>query len=156
MNAFAAWGLSILGLAVITTIAEMLLPRGKMRNVIRSVTATVAALVIITPLPKIFKDGANFDFFGDDAVETDSEYLEYIEETKCKLISNAARDYLAQKGYDGVEITVTLDGFKVKSATANIVETGITGDDGHINKSEIKKLLAEYFGIDKEAVMAYG
>ena len=156
MNAFAAWGLSILGIAVITTVAEMLLPQGKMRNIIRSVTATVAAFVIITPLPQLFKHGVAFDFLSADGVATDSEYLEYIEQTKRELICASAAEYLKQNGVEGVAVSVELDGFKVISATAKIVDSGITEDGAHINKSEITKLLAEYFGIDKEAVMAYG
>lgn len=155
MSSFGAWGLSILGIAVITTVAEMLLPQGKMRTVIRSVTATVAALVIITPIPQLIKHGINFDFSAT-AVETDKEYLEFVEKTKSELVSAAAEKYLTEKGYDGVKVSVELDGYAVKSVSANIVESIMPDGSGHINKSEIKTMLAEFFGIDKEAVMAYG
>lgn len=155
MSSFAAWGLTILGLAVVTTVAEMLLPQGKTRNVIRSVAATIAVLVIVTPLPGLFKNGLDFDF-SDGSVEIDENYLDYIEQKKCETVSEAAQKYLEQNGYSGIRISVELDGFRVKSAVANFVDSGITGDGAHINKSEIKRLLAEYFGIDKEAVMAYG
>ena len=155
MSSFAAWGLSILGIAVITTVAEMLLPQGRMRTVIRSVTATVAAIIIITPIPQIIKHGINFDFSAS-AVDTDDDYLDYIEGKKRDLVCSAAEAYLKEHGYSGIEVSVELDGFAVKSASAKIVDNIINENGGHINKSEIKTLLAEYFGIDKEAVMVYG
>ncbi len=158
MNAFAAWGLSILGLAVVATIAEMLLPQGKLRTVIRSVVATVTALVMVTPLPDLIKNGFSFDFgeSGSATVEQDEEYLEYIEEAKRTLIETAARQYLNEQGYDA-EIQVEIDGnFTVKSVAVKFTETGITENDEHIHKSEIKRLIADYFDIGEEAIMTYG
>ena len=88
MSAFAAWGLTILGLAVVTTIAEMLLPQGKTRTVIRSVFATVAVLVIVTPLPKLLKSGFDLDFSGEDIV-SDEKYLDYISGVKANIVTDA-------------------------------------------------------------------
>ncbi|MCH5155551.1 MAG: stage III sporulation protein AF [Clostridiales bacterium] len=155
MSSFAAWGLTLLGLAVICTIAELLLPHGKTRGVIRSVMATVAVLVIVTPLPNLLKNGFDFDF-TEDTVKLDTEYIEYTTQKRGEILARAAEVYLAQSGYDGIEVSVTMDGYKVKSVSAKIVHSSIKPDDTHINNSEIKKLLAEYFGIEKEAVMAYG
>lgn len=155
MSSFAAWGLTLLGLAVICTIAEMLLPQGKTRSVIRSVMATIAVLVIVTPLPNLIKNGFDFDF-TDDTVKLDTEYIEYSDNKRGEYVARSAELYLSQNGYDGVEVTVQMDGYKVKSVTAKISKSGIMQNGEHINNSEIKKLLADYFGIEKEAVMAYG
>ncbi|MCH5165749.1 MAG: stage III sporulation protein AF [Clostridiales bacterium] len=156
MSSFAAWGLTILGLAVVTTVAEMLLPQGKTKKVIRSVTATVAVLVIVTPLPSLFKSGFNFDF-EKDAVQIDDKYLEYTEKLKSELYCSAAKKYLAEKGYaTDFEMSVTLDGWNVKSVTLNFSDFGMTDNAEHIHKSEIIKLVADYFGIGEEAIMSYG
>ncbi|MDE5563378.1 MAG: stage III sporulation protein AF [Clostridiales bacterium] len=155
MNSFAAWGLTLLGLAVICTVAEMLLPQGKTRGVIRSVMATLAVLVIVTPLPNLIKNGFDFDFTSD-TVKLDTEYIKYSDNKRGEYVAGAAELYLKQKGYDGIEVSVQLDGYKVKSVTAKIYDSSIMQNGQHINNSEIKKLLAEYFGIEKEAVMAYG
>lgn len=155
MSSFAAWGITILGLAVVATVAEMLLPKGRTRGVIRSVTATLATLVIVAPLPELFERGAAFDFSGG-SVETDGEYIEFVDEMRADLIERSACEYLSGKGYDGISVSVRLDGWNVISATAKFVDSGITEDYVHIHKSEITLLLAEYFGIDEEAVMVYG
>ena len=155
MSSFAAWGLTLLGLAVICTIAEMLLPQGKTRGVIRSVMATIAVLVIVTPLPNLIKNGFDFDFTAD-TVKLDTEYIKYSDDKRGEYVAIAAELYLKQKGYDGIEVSVQMDGYKVKSVTAKISDSSIMQNGEHINNSEIKKLLAEYFGIEKEAVMAYG
>ena len=155
MSSFAAWGLTLLGLAVICTVAEMLLPQGKTRSVIRSVMATVAVLVIVTPLPSLIKNGFDFDF-TDDTVNIEAEYIKYTDILRGKELAAAAEQYLEQSGYDGVEVSVEMDGYKVKSVSAKIGNSSIMQNGTHINNSEIKKLLAEYFGIEKEAVMAYG
>ena len=149
MSAFAAWGLTVLGLAIVTTVAEMLLPQGKTRKVIRSVFATVAVLVIITPIPKLLKSGVDF--------ETDDKYMEYISGIKRDLVLDTAYKYLKEKGLDGVcKLDVQLDGWSVKSVTVEFLKTGITENGAHINKSEIIGLIADYFGIGEEAVMTYG
>ena len=156
MSAFAAWGLTILGLAVVTTIAEMLLPQGKTRTVIRSVFATVAVLVIVTPLPKLLKSGFDLDFSGEDIV-SDEKYLDYISGVKADIVTDAAYAYLKEKGYDGgFTLSVTMDGWSVKSASIEFSKTGITGNGAHINKSEIIGLIADYFGVGEEAIMTYG
>lgn len=155
MSSFAAWGLTLLGLAVICTIAEMLLPQGKTRGVIRSVMATIAVLVIVTPLPNLIENGFGFDFTSD-TVKRDTEYIKYSDDKRGEYVASAAELYLKQKGYVGIEVTVQMDGYKVKSVTAKISDSSIIQNGEHINNSEIKKLLAEYFGIEKEAVMAYG
>ena len=155
MSSFAAWGLTLLGLAVICTIAEMLLPQGKTRSVIRSVMATVAVFVIVTPLPGLIKNGFDFDF-TEDTVNIDTDYIKYTDLLRGQEFAAAAEQYLKQNGYEGVAVTVEMNGYKVKSVTAKISNSSIMQNGTHINNSEITKLLAEYFGIEKEAVMAYG
>ena len=158
MSSFAAWGLTILGLAVTTTIAEMLLPQGKTRKVIRSCIATVTVLLIVTPLPQMLKSGFDFDFFGGGGIETDGKYIEYVDDAKRKMIEQSVEEYLRQSGYDGVIVSVELGdgGFTAKSASIKFDETGITENDAHIHKSEIIKLVAEYLRLGEEAVMTYG
>lgn len=156
MSAFAAWGLTVLGLAIVTTVAEMLLPHGKTRKVIRSVFAAVAVLVIITPIPGLLKSGVNMDL-GSEGIATDDKYLDYISDVKKNVVVDSAYKYLKDKGYDGVcELSVELDGWSVKSVVVEFEKTGITENGVHINKSEIIGLIADYFGIGEEAVMTYG
>lgn len=156
MSSFAAWGLAVLGLAVITTVAEMLLPSGKTRNCIRSVAATLAVLVMVMPLPSLIDNGFSFDFYGA-AVETDGAYIAATEQLKCDIAQNAVREYLKQKGLNGdYSVKVYMQGYAVKSVTVDFSEFGITQKPEHINKSEIIKSIADYFGIDEEAVMSYG
>ena len=164
MSSFASWGLTILGLAVVMTLAEMLLPSGKLRKVIRSVFATVTALCIITPLPSLLKDaGKKIDSitFGTESTVTDGEYLEFIDGEKRNLIERGAVDYLESRGIKNVGVKVELDssGFGVRSAVVDFSKfsnIGITENGEHINKSEIIGLIAEYLGIGKEAIMTYG
>ncbi len=156
MNSFAAWGLTVLGLATVTTVAEMLLPQGKLRKVVRSVVATVTALVIVTPLPSLLKNGFDFDFAAD-AVETDADYLDYVENAKNEIIAKSVCDHLKSKGYgSGYTLTVETDGYDVKSVTINFSQSGITENGEHINKSEIIELIADYLRIGEEAIMTYG
>ena len=155
MSFFAAWGLTLLGLAVICTIAEMLLPHGKTRGVIRSVMATIAVLVIVTPLPNLINNGFDFDFTAD-TVNLDTSYIDYSEKKRGEYLATAAQSYLSHNGFDGVEVSVAMDGYNVESVFYKITKSGMKPNDAHINKIEIEKLLAEYFGIEKEAVMTYG
>ncbi len=156
MNSFAAWGLTVLGLATVTTVAEMLLPRGKMRKALCSVFATVTVFVIITPIPNLVKNGVNFDF-SSDTVKTDEKYLDYVNDVRGEMLARSCEEYLKNKGYSaGYAIKVESDGYSVKKVSVDFVDSGMNGNVGNINKNEIVTLIAEYFGIGKEAVMTYG
>lgn len=157
MNSFAAWGLTVLALAIVTTIAEMLLPKGKTKTVIRSVVATVTVLAVITPIPSLIK-GEIFNFdFETGGVETDTSYLEYIDGLKKTAIEKSVTDYLKTEGYEGIKVKVELDGeWTVKSATVDFSQSGITDKHEHIYKSEIIKLVAGRLQIGEEAIMTYG
>lgn len=157
MSVFASWGLMLLGIAVISTVSEMLLPNGRMQKVIRSVTATVALLAVVTPMPQLFKSWNITTDSSQSAVAVDGEYLEYVNEVKARLIAENAVAYIRTLGYDEqFTLSVTLDGYTVKSARIDFAENGITGDNAHIHKKEIVKSVAEYFSIGVEAVMSYG
>ncbi len=83
--------------------------------------------------------------------------MEYTDGLKRKTVERAAIAYLAEKGYkEGFTLTVELDGWSVKSATLNFSDLGMPENTEHINKSEIIKLVADYFGIGEEAIMSYG
>lgn len=156
MSGFASWGLTILGLAVVTTVAEMLLPKGKTRNAIRSVFAVVITLVIVTPLPTLLKSGFSGGFPSSE-VQKDEEYLAYNEEAKKEMIISSCKKFLKANGHgEGYSLDVTVDGWSVKTASVKFDESIITQNGEHINKSEIIRLIAEYFGIGREAIMTYG
>lgn len=158
MKSFAAWGLTLLGLAVVATIAEMLLPKGRLQNVIRAVVSSVAVLAMVTPLPDLINKGFSFDFTSTDvSVAVDDGYLEYVADVKKKLIVESLYEFLEKNGYGGIEASVETDGqFQVISAVIKFPKTGMTENDEHINKSEIIGLVANYLQIGEEAIMTYG
>lgn len=160
MSEFAAWGMTLLGLAVISGIAEMFLPHGKTKNVIRSVFAVVAITAVITPLPSLFKGefSFNFDYSG---TVSDSEYLDYVDKLKTDMLAQAAYDYLEANGYPDCKALVkiqpiTADSYSVVSAKVNFVDSSITENNAHINRKEIIKLIANFYDIGEEAIMTYG
>lgn len=156
MSGFLSWGLTILGFAVVATVAEMLLPKGKTKNAIRSVFAVVTTLVIVTPLPTLLKSGFS-DFAPSYEVKTDEDYLAYNESAKKEMIISSCKKFLKANGHGGgFSIDVTVDGWSVKTASVKFDESIITQNGEHINKSEIIRLIAEYFGIGREAIMTYG
>ena len=157
MNSLAAWGLTVLALAIITTIGEMLLPKGKTKTVIRSVVATVTVLAIITPIPSLIK-GEMFAFdFESGSANLDDNYLSYVDGIKKSTIEKSVSDYLEKNGYGGITIKVELEGeWSVKSASIDFSQSGITDKDSHIHKNEVIKLVADYLQLSEEAIMTYG
>lgn len=156
MKSFAAWGSTILGLAIIMTIGEMFLPRGRLQKVIRSVFATIAVFVIVTPLPSMFKNGFNFNIDYNE-IQLDDNYVEYINDVNARMYEKSVMEYLTSKGYaNNYDMSITVDGYAIKSIRINFSETGIMGDDKHIYMNEIVKIVADYFGVDEEVVMCYG
>ena len=62
MTFISGWIMSILGIVVLGTTVDLLMTKSRMKNIIRSVFATVSVLVIITPLPSLIRNGVDISF----------------------------------------------------------------------------------------------
>ena len=124
----AAWLGSILGVVVVGVVIELLTQDRRMGNFIRSIYGFIVLLVIVTPLPKLFKA----DWWSthvDNLINT---------EMLTNLTQNSRQTQVVQilrvKGYDQAIVTVTDNiiyvnlGVKVDEATMDDLQKTL-GED---------------------------
>ncbi|MBO4823472.1 MAG: hypothetical protein J5580_02805 [Clostridia bacterium] len=115
----AAWLGSILGVVVVGVVVELLTQNRRMGNFIRSIYGFIVLLVIVNPLPKLFK--ANWWSDRADSL-IDAEMLNNLTRTSRQA---QVAQVLRVNGYDQAIVTVNDDviyvnlGVKIDEATLN-------------------------------------
>ena len=161
MSGLAAWILSILGVVIIGSIIDLLLPSGKMNKYIKVVFSTVTVLIIILPLPSLFKNGCSADniFFTED-ITIDESYINKIDDYKKESVIKGLKEALSNDGIILKDVYIEGDFSDIvpdiKYVRINFADVVIERDYPHINKYElIRNKVTEYLVIDKDAVSIY-
>lgn len=163
MSAVGAWIMSILGIVVIGTVFDLILPQSKMSKFMKSVFATLTVLVIVLPLPGFFKNG--FDFNSDDLFKTeftlDESYINSANEIKINYMEYGVKKQLESDGYKNAEVEITgtfnNNDITIQYVKVNIKNLVIDSNLQHINKYEqISDLVTKYLNVDKGVVIIYG
>lgn len=153
MSGVVTWALSILGIALLGMLVDLLLTKSRLKPYIRSVFAVITALVVVTPLPGLLRAGGNVDWKID---LTDTNFLEYASDLKVHALERAVERALLEQ--EGVRADVKIEGradkdIEIISVYVDLSQSGITDNPEHIYKYDsVKASTAKYLGIDKEKV----
>ncbi len=161
MSAIGAWILSILGIVIIGAVIDLVLPSGRMNKYVKSIFAAVTVLVIIMPLPTLFKNGCRSDGFiiGGD-INLDESYLENMRAVKKASLINGLKSALSDDGIIIGEIYIDGDFDSavpvITGVKINLNQVVIVGQSEHINKYElILEKLTKYLTVDKDVIVIY-
>lgn len=161
MNAISAWIMSILGIVIIGTLIDLILPSGRISKYIKSIFATVTVLVIVTPIPSLIRNNFNVENGGLIAPEftLDENYLAYADKVKMRYLSKGVEEKLAEDGFRGVSVEIDGKFDENNSLVINFVKVNLQNlvideDKQHINKYElIRDSVTKYLNVEKGAVM---
>lgn len=161
MSGVTGWILSILGIVVIGTLVDLVLPSGKMNGYIKSVFAAITVLIIVLPLPNLLKNNFRPDsfIFGKE-VELQENYIEYSNNIQVKAIERGLKEALAADGITlgtvEIECDFSATVAKVEKVKVNFGQVVIVGQSEHINKYElIRSKISQYLTIDKDVILIY-
>lgn len=153
MSGVVTWALSILGVALLGMLVDLLLTKSRLKPYIRSVFAVITALVVVTPLPGMLRAGGSVDW----KIElTDTSFLEYASDLKLHALERAVERALLEQ--EGVQADVKIEGradkdIEITSVYVDLSQNGITDNPEHIYKYDsVQESTANYLGIDKERV----
>ena len=141
------WILSIIGTVILITIAELLLPSGRMKNVTRSIFGVLVMIVILKPLPSIKNSDWQLDF----DLSENTHFLDQVNERKVAALQERGISLLRQNGYDLT--SVVLNGNWTDGEY--MIETVIVYADQNLDDTVIKGL-ASLYGIDPGRILTYG
>ena len=162
MNAISAWIMSILGIVIIGTLIDLILPSGRIGKYIKSIFATVTVLVIVLPIPSLIKN--NFKIENGNLITPefilDENYIDYANKIKMQYLAKGVETVLAEDGLRNVKVTIDGTSDKnniiIKSVTVNLKNLVIDEDKQHINKYElIRESVTKYLNVEKDAVIIY-
>ena len=161
MSAISAWIMSILGIVIIGTLIDLILPSGRISKYIKSIFATVTVLVIVVPIPNLIKN--NFNPSGGNLITPeftlDENYLAYTDKVKMRYLAKGLEEKLAEDGLHNVSVEIDGKFGDGNSPVINLVKVNLQNlvideDIRHINKYElIRDLVTTYLNVERGAVI---
>lgn len=155
-----AWLLSLIGIAFLGVLVDLVLPSGQMNKYIKGMFGIFTVFVIISPLPKLLNIDIDFNslIYNQSATEIDSDFLQATNQKIKKQLEISVEKNLENKGFlkVDVEILANLEDMKftIKKVIVNLQNMVINGNLPHINKyTEIKAGVLEILNIEEGQVV---
>ena len=152
------WLISVASVITTTSVAEILLPSGRIKRICKTVLSLVCLLVLISPLSELKNAAISISDIQarDEQSEIFRQNLTEYERLAESLVENA----LSDKGLTCVcETEGELDSenrFTIKKAFVIISDKVLTDKDGNIiSIEEITGFLSEKLDVEKERVIVY-
>ena len=162
MTTISSWVLSIAGVCVLSVLIDLFLPEGKMNSHIKTVFNFVIILVIIMPLPKLFKssfDGSSI--FTSEDIILQEDYIYQLNRDKLTMIENNIEKKLTDEGFLNIEISVYADIFTtqmiVETVFVDLSNLVIENNGQHIHiEKEVVEVIKSFIEIKEEDVVFDG
>lgn len=154
------WIISVGAVILITAIASLILPEGKMGNYLKGIFAFIVILVILQPIFSIRNIEPNLDGILDsNNVVLQDNYMDYVYDKKGQSISNNCTHILNKMGISDAEILIKFeknDDYKnlIKNVQINLENAVIISDKEHIDIiEEIKIAISNFLNINIDKVV---
>lgn len=161
MSALGVWGISIVGIVVLTVLVDIILPDGETNKYLKSIMAVVTVFVIVQPLPALLNSDLDlasaFAVDNVEAAQRDEKLEALLLDMRVSQNEREAEMYFAANGYLGTKITLTaenIDGkIKIRHAVLNLKNVVIDKTSVNIiSNDKMRSMLAEFLKISVKDV----
>lgn len=151
MSEVSSWILSVAGIICVSVLIEFIMPDGQMNKYIKSIFSFVIILVIILPLPKLFKkQNSSISVFDYEEINLQNDYLYELNLSKLSSITKVIESDIKELGYNDVSLSISADIFDEKidyrGIYVNLNNLVISNDFEHKNITEIKEDITKVIG----------
>ena len=160
MSGVVSWLIGILAIVILGTVVDLILGESKMGKYIKSAFAAVTVLVILLPIPGIFKNGNNLDevFRFENEFNLDENYLAYTNRVKLTYLEKGVEEQLHADGIENAKVKIeglfSASEIKIELVRVNLKNAVIDTNKQHINKYELtRQLVSEYLSIEKGLII---
>ena len=156
---FTSYALSVFAVIVISAIADMMLPQGKIKKTAKAVFSLIITFTLLSPAIRLIKGDINVDEIVVCDMNVDEDFITYTLDIAKKSYEINVFELLKTRGYDNVtEVDCEVDesGKKVKNVKIIYDKNGINGKDEHTYISEVKTIVASALNISEEVVSVSG
>lgn len=150
-----AWIMSIVGVACLGVLLDIILPEGQTNKYVKGVFALMVIFVIIAPLPKLVKKDIDFDSLMN-GVSIDQSYLsQTIDVQKTTIENNLENVLLENKLKSTVTLKIDKSNTKLKILSISVKPDKSVMNENSKNKIEtdVKKIITEKIKIEKEKII---
>lgn len=148
MNAYI---LSIAGIVLVISAVSIISPNGKMGKFIKGTGRLFILVVMVAPFATFFTDKKSSLFLSEE-ITTDDNYLQRCVEILSEEDEKEISAYLKDTFSISAEVQVFRsgeNGFPREKIEAKIIDFGIIGQGGHIDKTkDVQRALEERYGCE--------
>ncbi|MCR4725657.1 MAG: stage III sporulation protein AF [Clostridia bacterium] len=145
------WILSVVGMVLTVTLAEIMLPEGQTSKYVKGVVSLMVVYVMILPIPKLLSlkfDANSFFNFSASSYEIDSGFIQIIKEDKQSALSDSLTSVFRDSGIASASATVLIQGENeidrvILSAKEEDVESAFAITLSYLNVKEDRVVIHE-------------
>lgn len=100
------WILGIVGVVVVGVLIDVLMPEGESNKYVKGVYALIVVLVIASPVVKFLKSDVDFSKYFDSAFETDSAFVESVNDDRKQADEDKIANTLKLRGYENAQVVI--------------------------------------------------
>lgn len=153
-----SWVLSIVGMIIISVIAEIIIPMGQTSKVIKGVMAFIVVLVIASPLPNLFSGSIDVSkYFDNEDYSINEDLSNTIFDIRLEMTETQLKNSLEERGVSNIEIVIIAQNDEtfllIEKIAINLDNAVIKEINGNkIDVETIITIVAEVAGITQEQV----
>lgn len=148
--------ISIVSVAILIALAELILPQGRLKNVVNTVFSLFLLIVIIKPLNSI-EESSIPTFNQEDVAKTiDVSYVyDYFDSKAEDYYASYYKNILFENDLIAESVIVKINDMKIEKIKIFLSNLVIPEENVHINNNVISLYVAEILGIEAEKVEIY-
>ena len=161
MESISAWILSIAGICMLSVIIDLVIPDGKTNTIIKNVFSYAIVLVVILPLPKLFKNNTDLnDLFSPVDFPMQDNYIYNVNQAKLDKWTQDINDDLVSDGIYGAVVSISANIFErnmeINAVYVDLYNVVISNENKNINiKTEVVRVVLNYINIKEDKVIFY-
>lgn len=161
MESISAWILSIAGICMLSVIIDLVIPEGKTNTIIKNVFSYAIVLVVILPLPKLFKNNTDLnDLFSPVDFPMQDNYIYNVNQAKLDKWTQDINDDLVNGGIYGAVVSISANIFErnmeINAVYVDLYNVVISNENKNINiKTEVVRVVLNYINIKEDKVIFY-
>lgn len=161
MASLSSWVLSIAGICLLSVIIDLVLPDGKTNGIIKNVFSYAIVLVVILPIPNLFKGNINLsDVFSEIEFEVQDTYIYNVNQAKLDSWTKSIETSLNNKGIYGAVVSISANIFEtnmeINAVYVDLYNVVISDKNSNINiQTEVVSVVLDYINISKDKVIFY-
>lgn len=156
-NFLSSWVISIIGIIFVGLLSDIIMPNGKMQNVVKTTVSIFIILTILKPINNIDINNLNFFNFNSNTITADTSIIEKYDNLKIEKLKTDIEKLLNENGFYDVNISFELsENNKISTIYVDLSSLVLIDKTMNINKyTNIVAIIKQFVNVDREHIVFY-